>query len=72
MSVYTDGAADFEEVYGEMATFLDLYSEMALRLQGYFLEKEVKGAARIKMLNNLGSRFLSGDLKLFDTDVSME
>lgn len=72
VSVYTDGAADFEEVYGEMATFLDLYSEMALRLQGYFLEKEVKGAARIKMLNNLGSRFLSGDLKLFDTDVSME
>lgn len=70
VSSYAEYADDFETVYGNMATALDLYVELTGRLCAYADEKKMDAFRRTKYLNSLSKYFLSVErLKECDVDI---
>ena len=70
LDCFAEKAEIFEQIYGQMASALDLYIELVNEFSAYCIAKDVNEMRKLKILGSLSQKFLSVEnLQNCDVDI---
>lgn len=71
LSCFAEKADEFEQIYGEMASALDLYIELVNEFSAYCIKENVDELRKVKILGSISQKFLTIE-RLQECDVDID